>query len=77
MLGTDFRLPVGAVPPVSDLDEPIALDARKSLPRGGWRQAHVRTLETVKAYYEARAPEYDDWVHGNRQLRRSRPSRLA
>jgi ubiquinone/menaquinone biosynthesis C-methylase UbiE len=26
--------------------------------------AMARTLETVKAYYHARAPEYDDWFHG-------------
>ena len=28
------------------------------------RQRHARTLGTVKAYYEARAREYDDWVYG-------------
>ena len=28
------------------------------------RQRHARTLGSVKAYYEARAREYDDWVYG-------------
>jgi demethylmenaquinone methyltransferase/2-methoxy-6-polyprenyl-1,4-benzoquinol methylase len=28
------------------------------------RQRHGRTLGSVKAYYEARAREYDDWVYG-------------
>jgi demethylmenaquinone methyltransferase/2-methoxy-6-polyprenyl-1,4-benzoquinol methylase len=33
-----------------------------------------RTLGTVKAYYDARAPEYDDWFHGiGRYADRDRP----
>ena len=33
-----------------------------------------RTLGAVKAYYDARAPEYDDWFHGvGRYAERDRP----
>jgi ubiquinone/menaquinone biosynthesis C-methylase UbiE len=34
----------------------------------------VRTLGAVKAYYDARAPEYDEWFHGvGRYAERDRP----
>lgn len=34
----------------------------------------ARTLGAVKAYYDARAPEYDDWFHGRgRYAERARP----
>jgi ubiquinone/menaquinone biosynthesis C-methylase UbiE len=34
----------------------------------------ARTLGAVKAYYDARAPEYDDWFHGiGRYAARDRP----
>src|SRR5206468_10734185 len=40
------------------------------------RQRHGRTLGSVKAYYEARAREYDDWVYGTGLCtERDRPGR--
>ena len=39
--------------------------------------AHARTLGSVKAYYDRRAPEYDDWYLGARPLRRARPAGLG
>jgi demethylmenaquinone methyltransferase/2-methoxy-6-polyprenyl-1,4-benzoquinol methylase len=64
-----------AVPPVRDCNDTLADEPRKLLAKLGEGHHHRAYSRSVRAYYEARAPEYDDWYEGTgRFAGRDRPA---
>jgi ubiquinone/menaquinone biosynthesis C-methylase UbiE len=53
-----------AVPPLGDRLDALADEPRKLLAELGQRRHHRAYSKNVRAYYDARAPEYDDWYEG-------------
>jgi SAM-dependent methyltransferase len=64
-----------AVPPVRNRHHALADEPRKLLAELGQRRHHRAYSKNVRAYYEARAPEYDEWYEGTgRFAGRDRPA---
>jgi ubiquinone/menaquinone biosynthesis C-methylase UbiE len=70
----NVQKPAAALEDCAQCIDRLGVPAFRKVRHGFERQAHARTLGAVKAYYDARAPEYDDWWLGHGRFEeRDRP----